>query len=1078
MLAAIAALATATSFGQMSVRGRKTLDFAIAGSPPMQIPTGVAVAPDGRVLVADGVNDRVLEFDPDGSCIRKITTAAGKALSRPLSVKVAPGNEIWIADTGNLRIVVLGSDGAEDRVFMLDDAPPGHPADFTDLAISADASHAWVVDDANHRLARVEAATGRWTFAGRAGESLGQFNHPFMIVADSDGDLFVSDVINGRVQALTSGGAPLRSLGSYGVRLGQLYRPKGVACDSDGNVWVSDSVLGVVQVFAPDGGFVDVLRSVDGEPLRLESPLGLAFDAVGCLYVVESKPGRVRKFEIERSKTPQRPAVRPQIAAGQARACTVCHLEWIEPLDRQQATELTEPPAGSPDDPYVSRSETCLSCHDGSVVDSRRRVWLEHGHRTGVQIPGAMTVPANLPLIDGKIACRTCHSGHGGGAPQGDLRTAVFLRVPNTASELCISCHNDKTRGPQFGTHPTGGMPWAVPQKLIDAGARIGPNPRELTCQVCHTPHGAAHDHLLVMATESNQLCLSCHDQMRPGMFRDGAAEHPLAPKVNAEQVAAVARLGTKLGDDGTLICLSCHKLHHGKGERYMLADDLVDGRMCLQCHSDRREMLGSPHDLRKNFPDEKNRLGMTPESGGPCSSCHLFHRYARAPEASPVDPGGGKCVTCHQKGRVAAARVLGSVNHPGTRCTDCHNPHNPRFGMFLKSRPTDICASCHADKTSIAQGPHDLMADLPRSGEIVDRPAEEWPKASRDADDTCLACHRPHGAERAGLFRVEPAADAEPADAVCIACHPGSNWGSQGDLSMVHPRESQSREPSVGPETSSEGGRIRESSLGATPPPDRTTENEAGQIGCRTCHDPHKGPSAAGHLLRVADGAPSESVCLQCHTGMSGIDATGHAASSLKQAQVETGACKPCHSVHANPLDLEPRLLWPRSLAAVGLANVMPRDGGQLSPVESFELSPVQDVLCSGCHRTGGPAPLPRIATHPRGASFNAFSPASPGYLPLFDANGSPHETGIIQCRTCHLPHGRHASIVREANLAPPVTAAEQRAQHLLLRPFVPPNACTSCHGADGLRRFLYFHDQDRRGGPVRAEAWSSSAP
>jgi hypothetical protein len=32
------------------------------------------------------------------------------------------------------------------------------------------------------------------------------------------------------------------------------------------------------------------------------------------------------------------------------------------------------------------------------------------------------------------------------------------------------------------------------------------------------------------------------------------------------------------------------------------------------------------------------------------------------------------------------------------------------------------------------------------------------------------------------------------------------------------------------------------------------------------------------------------------------------------------------------------------------------------------------------------------------------------------------------------------------------------------MVRPYVAPNVCSSCHGFDGLRRYLYFHDPQLR--------------
>jgi len=172
-------------------------------------------------------------------------------------------------------------------------------------------------------------------------------------------------------------------------------------------------------------------------------------------------------------------------------------------------------------------------------------------------------------------------------------------------------------------------------------------------------------------------------------------------------------------------------KLHHGKGERFMLAEELTEGRMCLSCHSDKQSVLGSSHDLRKDFPEERNRLGMTPATGGPCSSCHLFHRYARAPQPAPLDPLG-LCTTCHLSGRPAEAKTLGSVNHPQAHCTDCHNPHDKTFPNYLKAAPQDICITCHLDQAALAGGPHDI-----RTG------SSAWGSMSGVSHDACMACRR-----------------------------------------------------------------------------------------------------------------------------------------------------------------------------------------------------------------------------------------------------------------------------------------------------------------------------------------------
>lgn len=1115
-------------------------DFQYVGAPAMRMPTAVAVDAAGGVFVADGVNDRILRFGPDGKMSAEIRRVGDKTLSRPMSVKIDAKGQLWIADTGNGRVLVRATDGTLVREIAPQPGKGGRKADITDMVVCGDGETVWLVDNDNHRLIRFGTDADQPALFGVKGEALGQLHHPFMAASGKNGDLFVSDVINARVHVLTAAGEFTRTIGSYGLDIGQSYRPKGVAVDAQDNVWVADGTLGVVQVFTSAGRIVDVLRDEAGRPFRFDSPCGITFDTQGHLYVVELVPARVRKLRIAATPlaAPLAEAPRREVAAGnRARNCTVCHLEWMPQFDQGRGTRLMDPPDSPANDPLVSRSAACLSCHDGSVVDSRRRVWQEHGHLTGVEPSASVKVPPHLPLLNGQMSCRTCHSAHASGEPQGDITTAVFLRVPNTAGELCISCHQAHTRGPKLGTHPTGGMPWAIPQALIDAGARVGPNPRELTCQVCHTPHGAANDHLLLMPTDSNQLCLTCHDRIRPGMFRDGATEHPLFPKADAEQAAAVLKLGTKLAQDGTLLCLSCHKLHHGKAERFMLVGELRDSEMCLTCHADKKTVFGTSHDLREKFPSEANRLGMTAHTGGTCSSCHMFHRYARAPENSELDPDGGKCITCHQENRIGASKLLGAINHPNVKCVVCHDPHETTRPNYLRQAPADLCLECHEQGEEIAgahafeDNPDWVNAHGQRAGDvggclmchsmhnavakplwgasltaprteqekcsvchqagglaaskpvrqfnhtlacsechnshgdseenpallIVDPPAQNlclrchdesetlvggphditrnktaWPQNAQQHSDRCLACHRPHADEKAGLYVNGLAAGASGPDAACLACHPNVAWDSKTDLAAIHPRQAVTIEldpdDDFMPLVSSDSGDAR--------------------IGCRTCHNPHAGAGPPAHLVRAEQDEPTSGLCVYCHEGLEHIGMTGHSTASLTQAGLQAESCKPCHNVHGNPDVFAKSLMW----------------GAGINPAGRTP----QDQRCLSCHRTDGAAEPPVIAVHPDVIFTNTGDPQARGFLPLFNQKGEIDPAGMIACITCHEPHGRAPGGAGGDSHSKSLSLARQRAMRLELRPFEMPNLCTSCHGQDALRRFLYFHDPLRRAGPL----------
>jgi predicted CXXCH cytochrome family protein len=1019
LLASFAAAAESPRFA-----GTPAMTFEYQAEPAMRMPTAVGVAPDGAVYVADGVNNRILVFAQTAEFQQEIRDVGGQALADPISLKVDHSGALWIADSGHGRVVVRGPEGGLQREIRISEPPGAHPPDITDLALSPDGQLVWLADNDNHHLVEFDLRTETSRPLGRAGESLGQYFYPFMVATSATGDVFVSEPVSGRVQVHNAQGQAVGTLGTFGVELGQLYRPKGVAVDSGGNVWVADGVMGVVQVFEITGILIDVLRDPAGKPLKFDMPCGIALDRDDNLYVAELTADRVRKFAIQSNpEAPPQPPQRRALAGGaaQPKACTLCHLEWLAPFARGQSTPLMALPQASPGQPIASRPQMCLSCHDGSVVDSRRRVWLEHGHRTGVTPPPGMHVPPFLPLANGKIVCRTCHSAHVAAAASGDMATAVFLRVPNRASELCVSCHADKAGGREAGMHPTGGMPWPVPEVLLKAGARVGPNLRELTCQVCHTPHGAPHEHLLVLGTESNQLCLACHDQIRPGMFREGGrSEHPLSPVVNAEQAAAVREMGTQLGPDQRLICLSCHRLHEAVGPRFLLADELTDGRMCLRCHENKRVVLGSPHDLRQNHPNVRDRLGMTAHSGGPCSACHLFHRYARAPEASPLDPGGGKCITCHQAGRPAEDKVLGDVNHTIIACTKCHDPHTEKYGPFLRNAAHVVCSSCHTEKSELAGGRHDVTRD-----------PTAWPSAAEATHDECLACHRPHGNEQTGLFRMGYAPGEGRPDGACIACHQGAAPDSNSAVALLHSRDATQLKADLGL------------------PLDGSADPTS--IACRTCHDPHRG-AADPSLLRVQSGANSQELCFRCHADVAHIQDIGHGQPFLRDAGLNVDVCGPCHVLHGRQSAVQKPLLWPKALTA---------------PAEPQPARPA-DRYCVACHRAGGPVAPPAVATHPQVDMFNPSPADAPSFLPLFNDQGEVDPNGKIGCRTCHLTHGRPNPAPVPPALGT-LTPREVRARQWHIRSFGPDSVCVNCHGSDALRRFMYFHDPARRGGPLQ---------
>lgn len=93
----------------------------------------------------------------------------------------------------------------------------------------------------------------------------------------------------------------------------------------------------------------------------------------------------------------------------------------------------------------------------------------------------------------------------------------------------------------------------------------------------------------------------------------------------------------------------------------------------------------------------------------------------------------------------------------------------------------------------------------------------------------------------------------------------------------------------------------------------------------------------------------------------------------------------------------------------------------------------------------------------------MNLSDPAGPGYLPLYNASGREALDGQIVCRTCHVSHGRVELLQMMADKTT-LGPEHQNAVRAQVRPYIPPNLCSQCHGEKGRSNFLHFHDAAMR--------------
>ncbi len=264
-------------------------------------PSDVSVSKEGLIYVVDGVNNKIKVFNQNG----KFVFSFGKKgsldgqLKFPMGIDIDSSGNVYIADSGNHRVQVFNSTGG----FIAKAELPSHikPADPTDVAVDESRNRLYVADNDNHYILAYDLSTFEIIQTlGTPGAEEREFRYPFLMTLDKDQYLYITDVINTRVQVFNPEGLFVMIIGGWGVEKGHFFRPKGIAIDKDSRVYVSDGYMGVIQVFKSSGEFFSVVGDPAKKKIRkFTKPMGIFIDNNNRLYVVEMFAERVGVYSIE-----------------------------------------------------------------------------------------------------------------------------------------------------------------------------------------------------------------------------------------------------------------------------------------------------------------------------------------------------------------------------------------------------------------------------------------------------------------------------------------------------------------------------------------------------------------------------------------------------------------------------------------------------------------------------------------------------------------------------------------------------------------------------------------------------------
>lgn len=144
---------------------------------------------------------------------------------------------------------------------------------------------------------------------GSTGDGPGEFNwrpanpddgpDAGFIAADADGNVYVSDGYNFRVQKFDANGEFLLEWGSQGEENGQFVPPSvgPISVDPQGNVYVSD--FAHVQLFDINGKFLSSFGTFGTEEGQFQGAAQVGWDSEGNLYVPDFLNARFQKFDVD-----------------------------------------------------------------------------------------------------------------------------------------------------------------------------------------------------------------------------------------------------------------------------------------------------------------------------------------------------------------------------------------------------------------------------------------------------------------------------------------------------------------------------------------------------------------------------------------------------------------------------------------------------------------------------------------------------------------------------------------------------------------------------------------------------------
>lgn len=261
-------------------------------------PSGVAMDEQGRIYVADTGKQRVVIFDANGNYVNQFTDYGdGKFKYRdPIGVAVAPDGRTFVLSKTSKKIVIYNGEFKPIHEIVFPDPP---------LALTIHDRKLYVTTARGIMIGDLEG--NLITSFGKRGKGKGEFDMPGGITVGPNGDIYVADSLNYRVQAFNKNGDPLWQYGSpIPADQAVMYRgsdrkfglPSSITLDGNGHLYVVDGLSSELIVLDTKGKFLQKIGDIGHDDGFFYYPDGITYAGQGKIVLADKFNDRVQVFQV------------------------------------------------------------------------------------------------------------------------------------------------------------------------------------------------------------------------------------------------------------------------------------------------------------------------------------------------------------------------------------------------------------------------------------------------------------------------------------------------------------------------------------------------------------------------------------------------------------------------------------------------------------------------------------------------------------------------------------------------------------------------------------------------------------